>query len=200
MNSGFLQKPGDTFTVSFTAPGTYEVLCLLHTESMKGTIIVNAAGTMRPMTDADYRSAAAAQVKDAEAKAADLLKSIAVPDAAANADGQPYMVYAGAGNGPGGIDYMRYIGGENLSIKTGDSVTFDMGKNNPGAPHTITFLSGTDDPDLIVPKPQPDGPPLLLLNPRVMMPAPLPPGPFDGNGYYNSGLMLTRARPRRSSR
>lgn len=84
------------------------------------------------------------------------------------------------------------VGGEELSIKAGDSVTFEMEKNNKGAPHTITFLSGTEDPDLIVPQPQAGGPPKLLLNSRVLMPAPLPPGPFDGTGYYNSGLLVTQ--------
>jgi plastocyanin len=84
------------------------------------------------------------------------------------------------------------VGGEELSIKAGDSVTFEMEKNNKGAPHTITFLSGTEDPDLIGPQPQAGGPPKLLLNSRVLMPAPLPPGPFDGTGYYNSGLLVTQ--------
>jgi plastocyanin len=193
VNSGFLRKPGDSLTVSFTASGSYQVLCLIHPESMKGTIVVNASGTPRPKTDADYRSAAAAQAKAVQSKAAELLKAIKVPGPVVNADGShTHSVYAGVGNSEAGIDYMRYIGGEELSIKAGDSVTFDMGKNNKGAPHTITFLSGTEDPDLIVPQPQAGGPPKLLLNPRVLMPAPLPPGPFDGTGYYNSGLLLTQ--------
>jgi plastocyanin len=192
VNSGFLKKPGDSLTVSFPAPGSYQVLCLLHETTMKGTIIVNAAGTARPMSDADYRTAAASQAKDVQAKAAGFLKTITVPEAVANADGShTWHVYAGVGDSADGIDYMRYVGGEQLSIKVGDSVTFDMVKNSKGAPHTVTYLAGTEDPDLIVPQPQAGGPPKLLLNPRVLMPAPLPPGPYDGSGYYNSGLLLT---------
>jgi plastocyanin len=67
-----------------------------------------------------------------------------------------------------------------------------MGKNGNAVPHTITYLSGGDDPELITPLPQQGGPPILLVNPKVLMPAPLSPAPYDGTGYYNSGLMLTR--------
>jgi plastocyanin len=186
-----MQKPGDSLTVSFSAPGTYQVLCLVHSESMKATIIVNAAGTARPMTDADYQVAASAQAKDAQDKAASLFKNVTVPAPVTNADGtHAYTVYAGFGSTADGIDYMRFIGGEQLSIKTGDSVTFDMKRNGIGVPHTVTYLSGTADPDLILPQPQQDGPPKLLVNPRVLMPSPLPPAPYDGSAYTNSGLML----------
>ena len=193
VNSGFLQKPGDSLTVTFPAPGTYQVLCLVHPESMKGTIIVNAAGTMRPMSDADYRSAAASQAKDARARAVDLLKSVTVPAPVTRPDGsRSYTVYAGVGSTDAGVDYMRYVGGEKLSIHIGDSVTFDMEKNGNAVPHTITYLSGGDDPDFIIPQPQQGGPPILLVNPKVLMPAPLTPAAYDGTGYYNSGLLLTR--------
>jgi len=191
VSSGFLQKVGDGMTVTFTVPGTYQVLCELHSESMKATITVNAAGSVRPMTDADYAVAAAAQEKDAQAKASALLAGVTIPAPVANADGSTaYTVYAGVGSTSDGVDYMRYVGGEELSIKVGDSVTFAMGKNGPGVPHTITFLSGTADPDFVLPQPQFLAPPKLLVNPKVLMPAPLPPAPYDGTGYYNSGLLL----------
>jgi plastocyanin len=191
VSSGFLQKVGDGMTVTFTAPGTYQVLCELHSESMKATITVNAAGSARPMSDADYAGAAAAQEKNAQAKAVALLAGVTVPAPVANANGSTsYTVYAGVGSTADGIDYMRYVGGEELSIKVGDSVTFAMAKNGPGVPHTVTFLSGTDDPDFILPQPQVLAPPKLLVNPKVLMPAPLPPAPYDGTGYYNSGLLL----------
>jgi plastocyanin len=192
VNSGFLQKQGDSLTVSFTAPGTYQVLCLLHHESMKGTIVVNPAGSPRQMSDAQYRTTAAAQMKDARARAASLLKKVTVAASVTRPDGsRSWTVYAGMGSTDDGIDYMRFIGGEQLTIRVGDAITYDMSRNSKGAPHTVTFLSGTEDPDLILPQPQKDGPPKLLLNPRVLMPAPLPPTAYDGSGYYNSGLMLT---------
>jgi plastocyanin len=192
VNSGFLRKQGDSLTVSFAAPGTYKVLCLLHSESMSGTITVNAPGSARPTSDQVYQAMAVRQVNDAKARAAALLKKVATVPPVTRPDGtRSFMVYAGLGSVQDGIDYMRFVGGEQLSIKVGDSVTYDMSRNSKGAPHTVTFLSGTEDPDLVIPQPQDQGPPKLLLNPKVLMPAPLPPGPFDGTSYYNSGLMLS---------
>ena len=191
LNSGVFQKPGDSLTVKFRAPGTYSVLCLIHPESMKVNIVVKASGSVRPMSDADYRAVAASQLKDELAKADALLQEVAAPAPVTNEDGtRTYKVLAGAGDTKTGIDLMRYIGGELLQIAVGDSVVFDVGKNHDGVPHTITFLSGADDPGLITPVMQPGGPPKLLVNPKVLMPAPLPPGPFDGSAYTNSGLLL----------
>ena len=192
VNSGFLQKPGDTYSVTFTKPGTWQVLCLLHPEHMKGTIVVNPAGSPRPKTDEDYRLMAQAQVSDDKAKAESLLASLQAPAPVSNTDGSTtYTVYAGLGNAANGIDFMRYIGGEKLTVKVGDLVNFVLEKNSQGVPHTITFLSGGEDPDISIPQPQPSGPPKLLVNPKILMPSPLPPAPYEGSGYYNSGLLLT---------
>jgi hypothetical protein len=65
-----------------------------------------------------------------------------------------------------------------------------LGKTNI-APHTITFLNGAADIELVTPVPNPDdpsGPPLLLLNPEVLMP--INAGqPLTRNGIYSSGLL-----------
>jgi hypothetical protein len=56
------------------------------------------------------------------------------------------------------------------------------------APHAITFLNGAAEPDLLVPEPQPSGPPLLLFNPAVIFPQNAD-KPLTGQGIYNSGLI-----------
>lgn len=33
-------RPGDTFVFSFAQPGTYEYLCVIHPERMKGSVVV----------------------------------------------------------------------------------------------------------------------------------------------------------------
>ena len=38
-------------------------------------------------------------------------------------------------------------------------------------PHTVTFLGGQPAPDVVVPQPQPNGPPKLQLNPQMLAPA-----------------------------
>ncbi len=36
-------KPGQTYTLTFQTPGTYAYICSIHPDSMKGTVIVQAA-------------------------------------------------------------------------------------------------------------------------------------------------------------
>ena len=192
VNSGFIRNPGDTLSVKFSMPGMYQVLCLVHFEHMKGTITVNAAGTARPKTDAEYRAVAEAQLADFIAKADGDLAGVEVPAPVENADGShTYSVLAGWGDTANGVDLMRYCGGENLKIKSGDTVSFLMGKNGERVPHTVTFNSGSKEPEFVVPQMRFMAPPRLFVNPVVLKPSPLPPAPYAGTGYYNSGLMIT---------
>jgi plastocyanin len=63
-----------------------------------------------------------------------------------------------------------------------------MFADNDLAPHTITFLNGAKEPDAVVPQPQPNGPPLLVLNPDVALPQNAD-KPLTTQGIYNSGLI-----------
>jgi plastocyanin len=59
------------------------------------------------------------------------------------------------------------------------------------APHTVTFLNGAPDISFItpVPNPDPNGPPILLINPEVL--GPINPGqPLTLTGIYSSGLLI----------
>jgi plastocyanin len=57
-----------------------------------------------------------------------------------------------------------------------------------GTPHRLTFLGGGPAPDVVVPQPQPAGPPRLMLNPVVLAPAGDAAG-WNGSGYLNSGFL-----------
>ena len=192
VSSGFLGKPQDTFTVTFTNPGTWTAVCLFHAPTMKVTVIVNPRGTPRPMTEADYRAAAADQVRAAQARAADLLTSLRVPDPTTTSGGaRSFVVWAGAGDALQGIDYERFIGGERLSIKAGDSVTFDLSRNRAKVLHTVTFPAGMELPGRFTQVTTADGGSGLTINPRVVMPSPTSPAPFDGKSFTSSGLLVT---------
>jgi plastocyanin len=191
VNSGFLLTPGDTFSVTFTGPGTYPYVCLIHAMVMKGTITVNPADSARPMTDAQYAQAAEQQIAQLEQTAEADLAAVQVPQPGKNADGSStFTVYSGVSDEKAGIDLPLYFGGRRLAVKVGDTVHWTMSRNMPGMPHTITFLSGGEEPPLVIPQAQAGGPPVLLVNPRLAGPSPAGQAVYSGTGYFNSGIMV----------
>ncbi len=195
LNSGLLLNPGDSFSVTFTKAGTYPFTCLVHSDSMKGSIKVNPVNTPYPKTQLDYAIEAALSVDEFQAAAGDFLSSIKVPDPVAAEDGtHTFKVWAGASDQDhnNSIMFMRFFGGENLTITAGDSVTWDISQNASGVPHTITFLSGGSMPDLFTPEAQASGLPKILFNPEVVKPSPSAPAPYSGSGYFNSGILITK--------
>jgi plastocyanin len=191
VNSGFLMTPGDTFSVTFLQPGTYPYVCLIHATMMKGTVTVNPAGSVRPMTDADYSRLAQQQIARLEQTAESDLAAVRVPQPVKNSDGtSTYTVLSGVSDEKAGIDFPLYFGGRRLVVKAGDTVHWTMSRNMPTMPHTVTFLSGGEEPPLVIPQTQGDGPPVLLVNPKLAAPSPAGHAVYDGTGYFNSGIMV----------
>jgi plastocyanin len=76
-----------------------------------------------------------------------------------------------------------------IFLNQGDSVQF---KNPYEEFHTVTFLGGGKEPDLIIPAPNSpkSGPPKLIFNPQAAFPVPPAPAPkFDSKAYLNSGIL-----------
>jgi plastocyanin len=59
--------------------------------------------------------------------------------------------------------------------------------------HTVSFLGGQQPPEFVLPQPQAQGPPRLLLNPRVARPTTSK--TYSGTGYGNSGVLYPPAAP-----
>lgn len=185
LNSGLnvLMPPDQTFMPTFTQPGTFPFQCLVHPMQMKGTITVQPAGSPVPREQAEVDTAAAEQM----AAVLDRGRAVAAAHAAATpatdaGGGRTWEVQAGAE----GEEFvlLRYLP-DPLTIKPGDTVRWT--DTSEMEPHTVTFLGGEEPPDLVVPQPQPGGPPLLLLNPAVV--GPVGPTAYDGKGYANSGAL-----------
>ena len=79
---------------------------------------------------------------------------------------------------------------EPLVISAGTTVTWIV--NDPFEIHTVTF-NGDKHLQLIIPEPQPNGPPKLELNATVLTPTVRK--TFDGTGYANSGLLFPAGNP-----
>jgi plastocyanin len=136
VNSGLLAVPGQTFSLTFAAPGTYSYLCLVHA-GMTGTVTVNPAGTAYPATQAVYDQLALIQQAQLLGQGRSLLGSA---QAAAGAT----TVTAGIGQlvpGVGALADLRFVPDRRI-VHVGDTVTWT--NRDPQTPHTITF--GTEPP------------------------------------------------------
>ena len=175
--SGLLTK-GQTYSLSFPTPGSYDYVCLVHPE-MKGTVVVKAAGeTTDSQAVVDAR-------RTAEVNAH--LAGRGIPLLMTNLGELPAEgVSAGiaAGTGDHVVMVPRFLP-QRVTVKAGDAVTWVW--KDPETPHTVTFLGGEQPPDVVIPRPQADGPPKLELNPAVLTPSGDPTS-YSG-GHLNSGFL-----------
>jgi plastocyanin len=186
LNSGLnvLFPPDQTFTVTFTAPGSFDYLCLVHPLMMKGTVTVQEQGAAVPYEQADIDSMVvehmAQLTEDGKALIAEYASS-ATPTAG-SAGGKVWDVRAGAEADE--VAVLRYMP-DNVTIAAGDTVRWTV--DSKFEPHTVTFLGGEEPPDLIEPQMQEGGPPKLVFNPDIV--GRVGPEVYSGQGYANSGAM-----------
>lgn len=186
VNSGLdiLRMDQGPYLVTFTAPGTYEYVCAIHSVVMKGTVTVQEAGSSLPNDAAAYEAMAREQftalVEEGRAAIAELAATPATP---ATGGTTTWDVAAGAG-GLSQARVMRFLP-EQLTIKVGDTVRWT--NRSVGEPHTVTFLGGEEQPEDAIIEPQEGGPPKLIQNYRTFLPA--GEATFDGTGYRNSGFL-----------
>lgn len=185
-NSGLsvLRQPGQFFTLTFTTPGTFDYLCLVHPMHMKGTITVQETGAAVPHEQTDVDALVAEEMAQALDQGKTLLAQYgasATPSASAGG-GTTWEVRAGADDDQAVL--LRFLP-DTLTIKAGDTVRWT--DRSAVEPHTVTFLGGAAPPDLVVPEPQAGGPPKLVINPAIVAPA--GPSVYRGQGYANSGAL-----------
>jgi plastocyanin len=187
-NSGIMSTdPGfpTQFSLTFTKAGSFTYECLVHGMMMSGTLVVEDPSVNIP-SPADVSAQAQKTINQQLAHANGLLGQAMsqVPPPQHNPDGTTnYTVLIGWSQGQ--YDLMDFFPGK-LVVHPGDTVNFMLSSTND-APHTVTFLNGAADIPFITPI-EPPFPPILLINPFVLMP--INPGqPLTGNGIYSSGLL-----------
>lgn len=180
VSSGMALQGPMTFSLRFTKPGLYGyVHPLLPT--MRGEVVVLESGAALP------ESPATAKARGQATLAALLGKAKAAATHAtqvhqALSTGNP-TVFVGVQD-PYGASIDAFIGG-NKTVRRGDDVVFAFG--DPTIPHTVTFLSGAPAPDFVQPRPQPSGPPQLVVAANVANP--VGGNVYTGAGMVNSGIM-----------
>ena len=188
-NSGVMgreQGQYRSFTVTFTAEGTYDYVCLVHGKMMSATVKV-VGDTTRVPTPMKVKAIARHQIARQMAKAPAVFKAArrAQERPTRNADGTwTHTVLLGYDKGQIGL--MRFFPSR-VRVHAGDTVTWAMGAHSM-APHTITFLNGMAEPELGTPVPQQNGSVVLYVNPEVLFPAQPAPTLLRA-GLYSSGLL-----------
>jgi plastocyanin len=190
VNSGLMgREPGQvpSFTLKFTAAGTYHYLCLVHGMMMSGTVkVVDSRVCIASPRMVMARGLHQIAHKMAQVPAVFYAAMRQIKPATTNPDGSKTF-YVNLGYGKGQIDLMRFFPSR-LCVRPGDTVVWQMTPKSD-APHTVTFLNGTTEPSLVIPDLH-QNPPLLYINPAVLAPSPLPPTDLTRTGYFNSGLLL----------
>lgn len=182
LNSGILVG-GQTYTLKFTTPGTYRIVCLFHEPAMEGAVIVQKAGTPYPHDAAYYRRLGATQLRaDLRAARASVREFPFKPGGTTLAAGiDPQLVQYP----PTDLTVLRFVNTRkpakaaasgNLTIKVNTVVTFVNETSNE--PHTVTLnVAGKSG----LPSINPD-PPVNVAPHGVTT--------YDGTKVVNSGTFL----------
>jgi plastocyanin len=188
-SSGLLQKqtpPGapanKSMSLVFDTTGTYNYMCLVHTDRMFGTIEVvpedQDADSQDTITQGARAEIATEMTLIAPARE---IASMTKKEPGLNNSTISYVRAAMSDvfSGDGRAQLMEFLA-KDLTVKTGDTVVWGSSYF-----HTISFPNTTPAPEFVVPMPQAAGPPLLTLNPLEVIPA-KPAATYDPTKYYNS--------------
>jgi plastocyanin len=174
------------YNLTFTEAGNFEYFCAFHS-MMKGNVSVQPAGNSYPKTQ-DQIDLEAARLLSSDMEAA--LKAKTGNSSTRAGPNGTTIHEINMGYGDGSIALMRFVP-TYLTIHAGDLVVWNQ--EDVEMPHTVTFLSGETEPELIIIEPQQRGPPKFVLNPKAQVQA--GGNVYSGKGYFNSGFIWGKMVP-----
>lgn len=186
VNTGLdiLWDPATPVILTFPTPGTYDYLCIPHQGVMRGTVIVQEAGSALPFDQAALDAMATEQANALVEEGVAAKAEFSEPVAEEQADGTTLWT-AAIGAGPGQVRVMAFLP-DLLEIKVGDSVKWIH--QSPGEPHNVTFLGpGVVPPVEFEVGEFADGRPKFIQNMDTFLPSGNT--TWDGEGYLQSGFM-----------
>jgi len=131
--------PPEHYVVSFTSPGTYQIICGLHL-GMTLSVDVRPTGATLPKEDAQYLAIAQAAITR-DLATVDRIAAAAT-DNFEDEDGNP-TVLVGAGDKR--VSNIRFFPAS-VTIRVGRSINF-LKTQDPTEPHTVTFGNAFDPND-----------------------------------------------------
>jgi plastocyanin len=176
------------FSLTFTKPGSYHYVCALHPH-MQGMIEVAPADANVP-SQAQIDAAAKSETDHLLA----LIERARELGKTARSEPGPsgttlWFVRAAAFDLSGDMRGLLFeFLPKNVSVKVGDTVIWAFAD-----PHTVTFNPMPPSPEPFIVKPQPNGVPFLLQNPKVhqvFKPAQV----YDPAQYFNSAVLGNTVR------
>lgn len=178
----------DTLTVTFDSPGTYTYQCLVHADRMWGTVeVIPSSAAEVPSQDAiDAQSQLEMATYSGLFPAARAqAQAFAKPNEPGPAGTNLAYVRAGMTElfSADGRAHVNEFFPRDITVQAGDTIVWGSTYF-----HGVTFSPTPQVPDLFIERPQPQGPPLLLLNPMVWTPM-KPTATYDPARYYNSADM-----------
>jgi plastocyanin len=167
------------FELTFTKTGLFGYTCELH-PGMRAEVEVREANASLPETPQQAFARGQATLAALVGKMKQDVQALRPVSA-----GTVHTALAGTGNGFG-ASALQFINGDK-SIRRGDTVVWTS--PDPFEIHTVTFPGSAPEPEFIQPRPQPSGPPQLVIPANVASPVGGDTYTGTGQGYANSGIL-----------
>jgi plastocyanin len=185
ISSGVPQGEDDVFSLTFTRPGVYDYLCLIHPGQV-GMVTVLPAGSRSPETPDQARARGTAEFQMVLGVIKGTVEGppgVVSGRATAAGGAQVAGVAAGVSNAAGAT-VLRFLP-ESTTVKRGDVVVWTLA--DPFEIHTVTFTSGATPPEFTQIMPNPAGPPSITVPANAA--SPVGGTVYTGQGYVNSGVL-----------
>ena len=172
----------ETFSLTFTKPGLYRYICIEHHPNMIGTVEVLPATATDVQDQAQINAQAKAEMDSLLAQIETAKKLLQTARSQPGPNGTTiWYVQAGANLSSElrGSDFDFHP--KKLTVKTGDTVIWESKDG-----HNIAFVPSPLIPEGLIAKPQAEGRPIFVVNPKANQSA-VPTGVFEPSQYYNSG-------------
>lgn len=166
-----------TFSLTFPEAGLFGYVCLLH-PGMRGQVDVRPAGSALPETPVQAAARGQSTLAALTGKVVSGEQMVRPMSGAG-----VHVVLAGLGD-TFGASLLKFVHGD-LTVRRGEAVVWT--NPDPFEIHTVTFpAAGTAPPEFVEPRPQPAGPPQLVIPANVA--SPVGGATFSG-AYANSGII-----------